>query len=49
MFDTFSSVSEMKVNVTAITISDASFFVFFNYNELSMRNKKSDEIETFLS
>ncbi len=49
MFDTFSSVSEMKVGVTTITISDASFFVFFNYNELSVRNKESDEIETFLS
>ena len=49
MFDTFSSVSEMKVGVTTITISDASFFVFFNYNELSVRNKESDEIETFLN
>ena len=49
MFNTFSSVSEMKVGVTVTTISDASFFVFFNYNELSVRNKESDEIETFLS
>ncbi len=49
MFDTFSSVSEMKVGVTATTISDTSFFIFLNYNELSVRNTESDEIETFLN
>ena len=49
MFDASTSVSGIKIGVTATTISDASFFVFFNYNELSVRNKESDEIETFLS
>ena len=48
MFDTSSSVSEMKVGVIATTISDASFFVFSNYNGLGVRNKESGEKRDFL-
>ncbi len=49
MFDTSSSVSGMKVGVTATTISDASSFVFSNYNGLGVRNKESGETETSLT
>ncbi len=49
MFDTSSSVSGTKVGVTAITILDASSFVFSNYNGLGVRNKESGETETSLT
>jgi len=47
MFDASTSVSDIKIGVTATTISDASFFVFFNYNGLGSRNKDSGKIVAY--
>ena len=47
MFDASTSMSGIKIGVTATTISDASFFVFFNYNGLGSRNKDSGKIVTY--
>ena len=40
MFDAPTSISGIKVGVTAFTILNVSLFIFFNYNELDTRTKE---------
>lgn len=37
MFDKLESIFKMKIIVIATSISDATFFLFFNYNDTSFR------------
>ena len=43
MFNKLESISRMKIVVIAISIFDAILFLFFNYNDLSIRVTKCDK------